>query len=280
MRRYYLQFTAQCAALLPGARRCARHERLSGPWSWRPASGRALVAAAMLTALGLPLVAGAPTAAQAASGAPGAASTHGTRAAESQDGLIHITLIPGASEARYIMQVRTFGQPPRPATCSTRDVSGEVVLRLDGSVVSELSRTTVDQRSLRCAAPLRDDMAQQLLQTAQHPTATFIAQSAPGLPVPLTPGPQNYQMVGDQIVRGISRSVTYDTSGNSTTEAFAGSSRATLKMSDFGINPPKIGPLISVDDEMIAEVDIQAAVTAPPMPAAESADGPAPDAVP
>ncbi len=280
MRHHFMQLTARCAALLHGTCRLTLHRRLSGSWSRRSASGRALLAVAMLTTLGGPLVAGAPEAAQAASGETSAASALGTRAAESQDGLIHITLIPGASEARYIMQVRTLGQPPRPATCSTRDVSGEIVLRPDGSVVSELSRTTVDQRSLRCAAPLRDDMAQQLLQTAQHPTSTFIAQSAPGLPVPLTPGPQNYQMVGDQIVRGISRSVTYDTSGNSTTEAFAGTSRATLKMSDFGINPPRIGPLVSVDDEMIAEVDIQAAVTAPPMPAAEGADGPAPDAVP
>jgi polyisoprenoid-binding protein YceI len=104
------------------------------------------------------------------------------------------------------------------------------------------------------------------MQTAQHPTATFTAQSAPGLPVPLTPGTQSYQMIGDQSVRGITRSVTYDTSGTSTTETFEGSSRAVLKMSDFGIVPPKIGPLLSVDDEMVAEVSIVATITAPPMP--------------
>ena len=42
-------------------------------------------------------------------------------------------------------------------------------------------------------------------------------------------------------------------------------------MSDFGINPPKIGPLLSVDDEMVAEVDIKASISAPPMPEAEAA---------
>jgi YceI-like domain len=237
-----------------------RHATLAGQGrtggARRSTAGRAVVAVAIMMAIGLPVLAGAPEAA---------------RAAESADGLIHISIIPGASEARYIMQVRTLGQPPRPATCSTRDLSGELVLTPEGGVVSALSRLTVDQRSLRCEPPLRDEMAQQLMQTAQHPTSTFVAQSAPGLPVPLAPGPQNYQMIGDQIVRGVARSVAYDTSGTSTTEAFEGSARALLKMSDFGINPPKIGPIVSVDDEMVAEIDIKAAISAPQMPAAEAA---------
>jgi hypothetical protein len=237
-----------------------RHDTLPGQagrgGARRSTARRAVVAFAILTTVGLQVVAGVPDLA---------------RAAESADGMIHISIVPGASEARYIMQVRTLGQPPRPATCSTRDLGGELVLTPEGGVVSELSRLTVDQRSLRCEPPLRDEMAQQLMQTAQHPTSTFLAQSAPGLPVPLTPGPQNYQLIGDQIVRGVARSVTYETAGTSTPDAFTGSARALLKMSDFGINPPKIGPIVSVDDEMVAEIDIKAAIRAPQMPAAEAA---------
>ena len=239
----------------------------------RLARARVLAISAMLLAVGLPLSAGAPDAAQAFSAGTPSAAALTTRAAESPDGLIHITLTPGASEARYVMQVRTLGQPPKPAVCTTREVSGQIVLTPEGGVVSEQSRMTVDQRTLRCAAPLRDDMAQQLLQTAQHPTSLFIARAAPGLPVPLTPGDQSYQMIGDQVVRGITRSVTYDTAGTSTTESFVGTSRAVLKMSDFGINPPKIGPLVSVDDEMTAEVDIRAEISAPPLPAPVPAEG-------
>ncbi len=253
MRRNLLPDRQMWARLLPRA----RWRFLASPVRLRrSAAGRAALTVAIVAALGLPLVAAAPDAA---------------RAAESTDGLIHITFLPGESEARYIMQVRTFGQPSKAATCRTRDVSGELVLTPESTVVSELSRLTVDQRSLKCDAPLRDEMAQQLMQTTQHPTATFVAQSAPGLPVPLAPGAQNYQMIGEQIVRGVSRSVTYDTSGTSTTEAFEGSSRAVLKMTDFGINPPNLGPLLSVDDEMVAEVSIKASISAPAMPDAEAA---------
>lgn len=251
MRRNLLLDRALWARLLPGAVRSTPASPSARPRARRSSAGRAVLAFAVVAALGLPIVAAAPEAA---------------RAAESTDGLIRITFLPGQSEARYTMQVRSFGQPPKPATCSTRDVSGELVLTTESTVVPELSQLTVNQRSLKCQAPLRDEMAQQLMQTAQHPTATFTAQSAPGLPVPLQPGPQNYQMVGDQSVRGVTRSVTYDTSGNSTRETFEGSSRAVLKMSDFGIVPPKIGPLLSVDDEMLAEVSIVASITAPPAP--------------
>jgi polyisoprenoid-binding protein YceI len=256
MRRNLLPDSAWWARLLPRARQDTPSTPISARRSRRSVAKRAIVAFAAVMALGLPIVAATPDAA---------------RAAESTDGLIHFTFAPGASEARYVMRLRTLGQPPKQAVCRTRDVSGELVLTTESTVVPELSRMTVDQRSLKCEAPLRNEMAQQIMQTAQHPTSTFIAQSAPGLPVPLTPGTQSYQMIGDQIVRGVTKSVTYDTTGTSTMESFEGTSRTVLKMSDFGITPPSLGPLLSVDDEMIAEVDMKASISAPPMPDAEAA---------
>lgn len=217
---------------------------------WPSALRRATVVAGLVAALSVPaLFAAAPDA----------------RAAESPDGLIHIALIPGASEARYTLTVRIVGQPPKPGVCSTRDMTGGIVLTPEGEVIAEQSQITVNQRSLKCAAPLRDDQTQRLLDTNRFPTATFTAKAAPGLPTPLVPGQHAYQMTGDQVVRGITQTVTYDTSGASTTETFQGVSRAVWKMSDFGIVPP-VNPLATVDDEMVAEIDIQATVSAPPAP--------------
>jgi hypothetical protein len=202
----------------------------------------------MLALLGLPLAAGAPQTA---------------RADDAGDGLTHIALTPGASEARFIMQVQTLGQPPKPAACTTRDVTGQIVLTPDGEVVSDQSQVIVNQRSLSCAAPLRNNVAQQILQTDQYPTATFIPRSAPGLTVPLTSGPQTFQMIGEQTVRGVSRPGTYDSTGTTADGAFEGTSRSLLKLSDFGITPPGLGPLLSVADEMTAEIDIKANISAP-----------------
>ncbi|MCC7369141.1 MAG: YceI family protein [Chloroflexi bacterium] len=224
---------------------------VSGRAAGRPSAlRRATLVVGLLTALSVPALFGPPTDA---------------RAAESPDGLIHITLIPGASEARYTLTVRIVGQPPKPGVCSTRDMTGGIVLTPEGEVVAEQSQITVNQRSLKCSAPLRDDQTQQLLETNRFPTATFTARSAPGLPIPLVPGQHAYQMIGDQVVRGITQTVTYDTSGDSTPDTFRGASRAVWRMSDFGIAPP-VSPFVTVDDEMVAEIDVQAAVSAPPAP--------------
>jgi polyisoprenoid-binding protein YceI len=202
----------------------------------------------MLVALGLPLVASAPTAA---------------RADESTDGLVRFNFTPGQSEARFVMQIRTLGQPPKPAACTTRDLTGQLVLTPDGAVVAEQSQVTVNQQSLRCAAPLRDDMTRQILQTDQYPTSTFAPNAVPGLSVPLAAGSQNFQMVGNQTVRGVSQPGIYESTGTVTDGAYEGTSRSMLKLSDFGISPPKLGPLLSVADEMVAEIDIKATVTTP-----------------
>jgi polyisoprenoid-binding protein YceI len=227
---------------------------------------RSLSSLAIAASLLLPFAGGTAPAASAASAVPTATSV---RAAESQDGLIHLTLIPGESEARYIMTVSTLGQP-KAAACATRDVSGEIVLSPDGTVVTELSRITVDQRTLKCQAPLRDNMAQQLLQTAQHPMAEFKIMSAPGLGAPLPVGDAAFQLAGDQTVRGQTRPTVYESNANLTADALVGQARTTFKMTTFGITPPSIGPLIQVSDDMRAEVDIKAMIAAPAAdPAAE-----------
>ena len=245
---------------------------LSSARATRAGRSRAILAAAIAASLPLPFSGGT---APVASAAPSLPSAGLVRAAESPDGLIRMALIPGESEARYIMSIRTLGQPPKAAACTTRAVTGEVVMNPDGSIVPELSKISLDQRTLKCQAPLSDTRAQNLLQTAQHPMAEFSVQSAPGLGAPLPTGDAAFQLVGDQTVRGQTRPATYDTTGAFTPDGMIGKARTTLQMSSFGITPPSLGPLLQVSDDMIAELDIKAAVGAPAagaaMPAAEPA---------
>ena len=113
----------------------------------RSAYTRWLLAGAFAASLALPVLGSAPTTASAA---------------ESQDGLIHLALTPGESEARYIMTVKTVIGQPKAAACVTQSVTGEIVLTPEGAVVPELSKIVLDQRTLKCEAPLTDARAQQL----------------------------------------------------------------------------------------------------------------------
>jgi hypothetical protein len=237
--------------------------------SFGRARARGLLAAAIAASLLLPFAG----AASAATLAPSAV----TARAESPDGLTHLVLTPGESEGRYIMTVKTLGQPPKPAACATRAVTGEIVLAPDGSVVTEISKIVLDQRTLKCQAPLRDNMAQLLLQTAQYPLAEFLVTGTPGLGLPLPAGDAAFQLAGDQSVRGITRPTVYDTTATLTPDTMVGLARTTFKMSTFGMTPPSIGPLIQVSDDMIAELDIKATVGRQVMGAPAPAAAPAPD---
>ncbi len=247
--------------------------------SFRRSWSRPLLVTAAAASLLLPFSGGAPTIASAAAPIP----TDGAIRPLQADGLTRLALIPGESEARYIMTIQTLGQAPKQAACSTRAVTGEIVLAPDGSVVSEMSKIVLDQRTLKCAAPLRDQQAQNLLQTAQHPMAEFVVKSAPGLSVPLPTGETAFQLVGDQSVRGLVRPNAYDTVASLTPEGMTGTARTTFKMSTFGIKAPSIGPLLQVSDDMIAEVDLKAliapaagAVAPAAVPAADPVGDPAP----
>lgn len=230
-------------------------------------AGRAVLATAIAASLLLPFTGGNPTIAAAAG--PGVTES-AVRPAQLTEGMTRLALIPDENEARYIMTITTLGQPPKQAACTTRAVTGEIVMAADGSIVGELSKIVLDQRTLKCAAPLRDAQAQNLLQTKDHPFAEFAVQSSPGLGAPLPVGETAFQLVGTQSVKGEVRPAVYDTVATLTPEGMVGTARSTLQMSNFGIKPPSIGPLLQVSDDMIAEVDLKTtiagAVAAEPAP--------------
>ena len=221
-------------------------------------AGRAVLATAIAASLLLPFTGGNPTIAAAAAGPSMAESA--VRPAQLTEGMTRLALIPGENEARYIMTITTLGQPPKQAACTTRAVTGEIVMAADGSIVGELSKIVLDQRTLKCAAPLRDAQAQNLLQTKDHPFAEFAVQSSPGLGTPLPVGEAAVQLVGEKRVKGEVRPAVYDTVATLTPEGMVGTARSTLQMSNFGIKPPSIGPLLQVSDDMVAEVDLKTTI--------------------
>lgn len=208
-----------------------------------------LALALAVASAGLGLLAGAAVAPAPAGAAPAAAEQ------------LKLSLVPGASEARYRIRVRVLGGAPREGVCSTRDVGGELVFDpASGAVIPELSMIVIDQRSLRCTQPLRESNVHNLLQTAQYPFAELLVRETPGLPVPFpTEGAVAFQMVGDQTVRGVTRPTVADANATFVGAETGGLAIAPMKMTDFGITPPSIGPLMQVQDDMVVELDFRAA---------------------
>jgi hypothetical protein len=182
------------------------------------------------------------------------------RAADDPDGLIHLQLVPGDSELRYIISMRTLLQPAQASACATRNVTGELVLTADGALVGDLSTIVADMRTMHCAPPLRDSSAQALLETQKYPTAEATFDQAPGLPVPLRVGDVAGQLIGQQSMHGVTRHAEYATTATFSSSDVIGHATTSEKFTNFNIKPPQIGPLFSVMDDLTIEVDFHTTI--------------------
>lgn len=222
----------------------------------------ALVGAAALAVV----VAVAPfvVAAAAPSFAAVMAAPHGMKTVSMAGGLdvLRVDLVPGGSEARYRSQEVLASRGSNEAVGRTSDVSGSILLDRDGMILAEQSRITVDMRTLQSDSTMRDNyIKRSTLQVGEYPTADFVVTSAPGLPVPLpTSGTATFELMGDLTVHGVTRPTTWQATATFAESEVTGSATTTVLMTDFGMTPPKVGSVLSIEDAVKLELDVQASI--------------------
>jgi polyisoprenoid-binding protein YceI len=184
-------------------------------------------------------------------------------AAWAQLGPTRVSAVPGASEARYRAHEQLVAQTlPNDPIGRTTDVSGELLLTPDGGVDSAASKIVVDLRTLTSDEEDRDEYIQrETLQTAQFPYAEFTPTSVSGLPMPLpTSGSSSFQLTGPLTVHGQTKVVTWDSTASFTGNVAVGTASVKVKITDFGMTPPQIFPVLSIQDELTLEIDYRASI--------------------
>jgi polyisoprenoid-binding protein YceI len=186
-----------------------------------------------------------------------------TPAAPSQDspaptGPLRLVLDPANSEARYRVREQLANISfPTDAVGTTRAISGTIVMEPDGTVVSQESKFIVDLTTLKSDKAQRDRYIQNnTLQTRSYPTAEFIPTKVIELPSPLpTSGTATFQLAGDLTVHGITRPATWDVTASVDGQGLTGSASTSFTFEDFGMTPPRVPILLSVEDTIKLEVD-------------------------
>lgn len=186
-----------------------------------------------------------------------------TPTAPSQDspapsGPLHLVLDPAKSEARYRVREQLANISfPTDAVGTTRAISGTIVIEPDGTVVSQESKFIVDLTTLKSDKAQRDRYVQNnTLQTRSYPTAEFIPTKVIGLPSPLpTSGTATFQLVGDLTIHGVTRPTTWDVTASVEGQGLTGSASTSFTFEDFGMTPPRVPILLSVEDTIKLEVD-------------------------
>jgi polyisoprenoid-binding protein YceI len=170
--------------------------------------------------------------------------------------------VAGGSEARFRAHETLSGQGFNEAVGRTSGVYGAIVLDAAGAVVPDQSKITVEMTTLTSDNSTRDNyIKRNTLQVDRFPTAEFTVTSAPGLPTPLpTSGMSTFELVGDLVVHGVSRPTTWTVSASFFEGGVTAMATTTVLMTDFGMEPPRVGRVLSIEDSVQLELDVKGTV--------------------
>jgi polyisoprenoid-binding protein YceI len=191
-------------------------------------------------------------AAQAQTASPAQAAT-----AASASDAIHLAIDPATSSASYRAREQLVGRSlPSDAVGTSPGVTGALVLGADGSVLADQSTLSVDLTKLKSDESRRDNFIQRdTLQTSQFPTATFIPRQMQGLATPLpTSGQATFQLLGDLTVHGVTKPATWQVTAQFADTSVTGNATTNVNLTDFGMTPPKAGPVLSIEDGLTLEL--------------------------
>ena len=177
-------------------------------------------------------------------------------------GEFEFNLVEGQNEARYLVEEQLARIGFNIAVGITKDVTGTIVIRQNGSLVPGLSRIVVDLRSLTSDSSRRDGFIQRrTLETAKFPFAELVLTEAKGLSSPLpTSGEVDFQIVGDLTVHGVTNRTTWDVEAEISGKELIGTAVTKVTITGFGMELPLVGSVLSIEDEIDLEIDFRAAL--------------------
>jgi polyisoprenoid-binding protein YceI len=173
--------------------------------------------------------------------------------------VIRLVLVPENSEARFRVREQLAGASlPNDAVGRTKDFTGTVVIKPDGSIVSSDSQFVVSMGTLVSDQPMRDNFLRgNVLQVNQYPKAVFVPKQASGLPSPLPQsGSVTFKLTGDLTVRNVTQPVTWDVTAQVQGNQVTAQAATAFKFEDFSLTQPHVARVLSIEDNIKLELDV------------------------
>jgi polyisoprenoid-binding protein YceI len=175
-----------------------------------------------------------------------------------QDGQVGYIINGEPSEARYVVEEELAGFGANTAIGRTNAFIGQIVLDEHGMPAS-CSRFDVDMRTLQSDESRRDNFLRgNTLQSDQYPVATFVLRAVEGLEGALTAEVQAFTLIGDLVFREQTQLVAWEATAALDGGQLMGTAFTEFDMTDFDIEKPIVGSVVSIDDTVRLEVDIAA----------------------
>lgn len=174
-------------------------------------------------------------------------------------GALTYQIVPEESATRYRVAEELATVGVTEAVGETQAMLGAILLGEDGLLVP-CSRFDVDLRTLQSDSARRDNyLYQNTLQTETYPLATFVLRGVEGLDGPFVEGQETtFTLLGDLTLQDTTRLVAWDTTATLEGDTLTGSAATQFEMPDFGIEPPRVQVVVSLDETIRLEIDLSA----------------------
>ncbi len=182
---------------------------------------------------------------------PEHAPTAASNAAPATTGMRTFTIIPEQSEASYAVQETFLSQNlPNKAVGKTTAITGTFQFTTDGKPTGEVTKITVDLRTLKSDSARRDNAIRtRWLESNTYPYAEFTSTEMQGVPDSYTEGQQvSFKLIGNMTIHNTTKPVTFDVTSTLEGDTVTGTATTKLKMVDFGFDPPNIAGVVAVQD--------------------------------
>jgi polyisoprenoid-binding protein YceI len=177
---------------------------------------------------------------------------------------LHFLILPGESEARFTVAERLAGRELTNVQGTTREVTGEINSREDGTLIASPSVVRVDLRTLKTGLDQRDAFIRGVrgLATEAFPIAEFILTRVEGVPVPYRDGTEvRLRLTGILRIRGLERETTWEGPFKREQGKLIGTATTVLTFSEVGLTPPDILNFVRVYDPLTLQVRLVARQT-------------------
>lgn len=176
----------------------------------------------------------------------------------SEGEIVRLVLVPGQNEARYRVREQLVGVSlPNDAVGATRDVTGTIVAKTDGTILPAESRVQVDLRTLKSDQSRRDNFIRRnTLQTDRFPFAVFVPTEIRGLVLPLPESADvEFQLIGDLTIRDVTQQVTWDVKAHIEGGEATGQATTSFSFATFNLTQPRVPLVLSIEDNIRLELD-------------------------
>jgi polyisoprenoid-binding protein YceI len=168
-------------------------------------------------------------------------------------------IVPEESMARYRVQEELAQVGETEAVGETQAIIGQFGFGEDGLPLP-CSRFDVDLRTLQSDQARRDNyLYQNTLEAETYPLATFVLRTVEGMEAPLAEGQDTtLRLIGDLTLRDVTKLVAWEARVTLIDGALSGTAATMFEMPDFGIEPPSVPVVLSLDETIRLEVDLTA----------------------